>query len=65
MKDILEGTTRVVETELKPITLESLTDIWENHEIVPIIFKPSGEIVYTTPQIANFIRANEKKQGNK
>ena len=46
----------------KPITLESLEDIWKNHEIVPYKFKLTGEIVYITPEMSHFIE-EQKKSG--
>lgn len=51
----MEETTNAGKTRQEPITIESLMDIWENQKIVPMIFKPTGEIVYVTPKVAQYI----------
>ena len=44
------------ETEdTSPTTLESLLKIWREAKIIPYTFKPTGEIVYFTPEIAAYI----------
>ena len=43
-------------TKQSEISLESLQKVWNEEEIVPIKFMPTGEISYVTPKIADVIR---------
>ncbi len=51
----MNQTTYTEETNQEPITIESLMDIWENQKIIPMTWKPTGEIVYVTPKVAEHV----------
>lgn len=57
------GTTFTNLKKIEPVTLKSLEAIWEQAEIIPFIFKPTGEVVHTTPQIAQYINDYNNKKG--
>ena len=59
--DTTEATT-TAETQQESPTLEGLLDIWKNSEIIPMTFKPTGETVYVTPQMADYIEKHKKQQ---
>lgn len=44
--------------DLPKITIDSLKKIWMEEEVVPMKFKPTGEIVYVTGFVADKIRKN-------
>lgn len=50
------------EAEAEPITVESLWKIYTEAWIVPMTFKPTGELVYVTPQMADRIDAAKEAQ---
>jgi hypothetical protein len=47
--------TFAVEKESEPITIESLRKIYTEAKIIPVTFKPTGETVYITAQMRDYI----------
>lgn len=53
-----------IETEQEPISIESLWKLYTQAKIVPMLFKPTGETVYITPQVADCIEKVKVRYGD-
>ncbi len=49
--------------EAPPTPLETLLKVWKEEKVIPYTFKPTGEIVYFTPEIAAYIE-RVKRENN-
>lgn len=50
-EDIQGNYTFTATQETEPITVDSMECIWKEAKIIPYKFKPTGEIVYVTPEM--------------
>ncbi len=58
-KDFKGNYTFTATKKTEPITVETMELIWKEAKIIPYKFKPTGEVVYFTPEI-HFKMEHEK-----
>jgi hypothetical protein len=60
MSETSSSTTRT--EDVHPITVESLWKLYTEEKLIPVIFRPTGETVYVTLQMADWLEAFAKGQ---